>query len=74
MHATMERVERRSQAERNIRPIERQARWTSSPKCYSGISEEKAIGKFGEALQKLFLETHSEDLEKDWGEIRRRSL
>src|SRR2546425_11228106 len=30
--------------------------------CYVGISEEKAIGKFDEALQKLFLETHGEDL------------
>jgi len=40
--------------------------------CYVGISEEKAIGKFDEALQRLFLETQGEDLEKDWGEIRRR--
>src|SRR5579872_6771524 len=34
--------------------------------CYVGISEEKAIGKFDEALQKLFLETQSESLKKDW--------
>ena len=33
--------------------------------CYVGISEEKAIGKFDEALQKLFLETQSESLKKD---------
>lgn len=39
--------------------------------CYIGISEEKAIGKFDESLQKLFLETQSENLKKDWNEIRR---
>jgi MoxR-like ATPase len=40
--------------------------------CYVGITEDKAIGKFDESLQRLFLETQGEDLEKDWGEIRRR--
>jgi MoxR-like ATPase len=40
--------------------------------CYVGISEEKAIGKFDEALQKLFLETQSETLKKDWNEVRQR--
>ncbi len=40
--------------------------------CYIGISEEKAIGKFDEALQKLFLETQRESLERDWEELRRR--
>lgn len=40
--------------------------------CYVGITEDKAIGKFDEALQKLFLETQGEHLEKDWGEVRRR--
>ncbi len=40
--------------------------------CYVGISEEKAIGKFDEALQKLFLETQSESLKKDWNEVRHR--
>jgi MoxR-like ATPase len=40
--------------------------------CYAGITEDKAIGKFDEALQKLFLETQTEHLEKDWGEVRRR--
>nr|UXE46058.1 hypothetical protein Hi04_10k_c5548_00024 [uncultured bacterium] len=40
--------------------------------CYVGISEEKAIGKFDETLQKLFLETQSESLKKDWNEVRQR--
>ena len=33
--------------------------------CYVGITEDKAIGKFDEALQRPFLETQGEDLEKD---------
>src|SRR3984885_4217397 len=40
--------------------------------CYVGITEDKAIGKFDEALQKLFLETEGENLERDWAEVRRR--
>ena len=40
--------------------------------CYEGINEEKAIGKFDGALQKLFLETAPECLERDWNTIRRR--
>jgi MoxR-like ATPase len=40
--------------------------------CYIGISEEKAIGKFDEALQALFLETQGESLKKDWSEVRQR--
>ena len=40
--------------------------------CYVGISEEKAIGKFDEGLQKLFLETQSENVRKDWNEVRQR--
>ena len=40
--------------------------------CYAGISEDKAIGKFDEALQKLFLEIQSENLAKGWDDIRRR--
>jgi ATPase family associated with various cellular activities (AAA) len=40
--------------------------------CYAGISEDKAIGRFDEALQKLFLETQSENRAKDWTEIRQR--
>jgi MoxR-like ATPase len=40
--------------------------------CYVGISEEKAIGKFDEALQKIFLETQGDKLEKDWEQVRQR--
>jgi MoxR-like ATPase len=40
--------------------------------CYVGITEDKAIGKFDEALQKLYLETQSENLDKNWDGIRRR--
>jgi MoxR-like ATPase len=40
--------------------------------CYEGISEDKAIGKFDEALQRLFLEIHADHLEKDWNVIRKR--
>jgi MoxR-like ATPase len=40
--------------------------------CYIGISEEKAIGKFDESLQKLYLETQGENLNKDWTEVRQR--
>jgi MoxR-like ATPase len=39
--------------------------------CYEGITEEKAIGKFDEALQKLFLETQKERLGEAWDAIRR---
>jgi MoxR-like ATPase len=39
--------------------------------CYVGITEEKAIGKFDEALQKLFLETQAENLQENWQELRR---
>ena len=38
--------------------------------CYAGINEEKAIGKFDGALQKLFLETQGDRLQKDWNAIR----
>jgi len=38
--------------------------------CYEGITEEKAIGKFDEALQKLYLETQRERLVEDWDAIR----
>jgi MoxR-like ATPase len=37
-----------------------------------GITEEKVIGKFDEALQKLFLETHAANLGQDWEQIRSR--
>jgi MoxR-like ATPase len=40
--------------------------------CYVGISEEKAIGKFDGALQKLFLETQGESLTRDWNDVRQR--
>ena len=40
--------------------------------CYEGITEEKAIGKFDEALQRLFLETQGGLLEENWNAIRRR--
>jgi MoxR-like ATPase len=38
--------------------------------CYEGITEEKAIGKFDEALQKLFLTTQGDRLGQDWEGIR----
>jgi MoxR-like ATPase len=40
--------------------------------CYEGITEEKAIGKFDEPLQKLFLTTQGEHLGDDWEHIRER--
>jgi MoxR-like ATPase len=40
--------------------------------CYEGITEDKAIGKFDEALQKLFLETQSDRLSDNWDSIRMR--
>ena len=40
--------------------------------CYEGITEDKAIGKFDEALQKLFLETGHDQLGEDWDAIRKR--
>ena len=40
--------------------------------CYEGITEEKAIGKFDEALQRLFLETQKELLGQNWDAIRER--
>lgn len=38
--------------------------------CYDGINEEKAIGKFDTALQRLFIETQADRLQKDWEAIR----
>ena len=40
--------------------------------CYVGITEEKVIGRFDEALQKLFLETEADKLHQEWSEIRNR--
>ncbi len=40
--------------------------------CYEGITEEKAIGKFDQSLQRLFLETQRDSLGCDWEGIRAR--
>lgn len=40
--------------------------------CYVGITEEKVIGRFDEALQKLFLGTKADKLHQEWSEIRNR--
>jgi MoxR-like ATPase len=40
--------------------------------CYEGITEDKAIGKFDESLQKLFLEIQGDRLGEDWDAIRSR--
>src|SRR5437899_6947317 len=40
--------------------------------CYEGITEEKAIGKFDESLQRLFLKSQKELLGQDWDGIRNR--
>ena len=40
--------------------------------CHEGITEEKAIGKFDEALQKLFLRIQGSRLGDDWEAIRNR--
>ena len=37
-----------------------------------GITEEKVIGKFDEALQKLYLDTQAANLGQDWDQIRSR--
>jgi MoxR-like ATPase len=38
--------------------------------CYAGINEDAAIGKFDEALQRLFLETKTAHISRDWEGIR----
>src|SRR6266568_5092023 len=38
--------------------------------CYVGINEDKAIGKFDEALQRLFLEARTAQIAGDWDAIR----
>ena len=38
--------------------------------CCVGITAEKVIGRFDEALQKLFLESQADRLHKEWSEIR----
>ena len=40
--------------------------------CYEGITDDKAIGKFDEALQRLFLETQGAHLDGNWDSIRTR--
>src|SRR5947208_517717 len=40
--------------------------------CYEGITEDKAIGKFDEALQELFLRVQGSQLDDDWEAIRQR--
>jgi MoxR-like ATPase len=40
--------------------------------CYEGITEEKAIGRFDEGLQRLFLETQAEHVDRDWDVLRKR--
>jgi MoxR-like ATPase len=40
--------------------------------CYVGITEEKVIGKFDQALQRLYLDTQGENLNPDWNQIRSR--
>src|SRR6516162_6921946 len=40
--------------------------------CHEGITEEKAIGKFDEALQNLLLTTQGDRLGEDWENIRER--
>jgi len=40
--------------------------------CYEGITEDKAIGKFDEALQELFLRVQGSQFGDDWEAIRHR--
>ena len=37
--------------------------------CYQGINEEKAIGKFDESLQRLFVELRSKSTNVDWDSL-----
>jgi MoxR-like ATPase len=39
--------------------------------CYEGINEEKAIGRFDESLQRLYLNTQANDKVADWTALRR---
>jgi MoxR-like ATPase len=38
--------------------------------CYEGINEEKAIGKFDESLQRLFVELKAKSGDVDWASLR----
>jgi MoxR-like ATPase len=39
--------------------------------CYEGISADKAIGSFDASLQRLYLETQTPSLARDWAVVRR---
>src|SRR5207245_4604835 len=39
--------------------------------CYVGINEEKAIGKFDEALQQLFLQSGTVQIGGDWEAVQK---
>jgi MoxR-like ATPase len=38
--------------------------------CFEGITERQAIGSFDEALQRLFLETQAQTIDRQWEELR----
>jgi MoxR-like ATPase len=38
--------------------------------CYEGISADKAIGSFDASLQRLYLETQTASLNRDWAVVR----
>lgn len=38
--------------------------------CFEGITERQAIGSFDEALQRLFLETQGESMDRQWEKLR----
>lgn len=40
--------------------------------CYVGITEEKVIGRFDEALQRLYLETQATHVNQRWSQVRSR--
>ena len=39
--------------------------------CYEGLNEEKAIGKFDESLQRLYLNTQGSTASASWASLRR---
>jgi chromosomal replication initiation ATPase DnaA len=39
--------------------------------CYEGITEEKAIGRFDQALQRLYLETQGKEVNRGWDSLRK---
>jgi MoxR-like ATPase len=39
--------------------------------CYEGINDEKAIGKFDDSLQRLYLDTQRDTLTDNWASLRR---